>query len=134
MNSKLYRIENVAQKTGLTKRALRYYEEMELVTPIRTEAGYRLYSEEDIAEILRIKQFRESLGFNLNSVKYILELKKNLNNLLETENCDKEILESSIKEIENQIKLIEEKETALENMKSKYIDILQKLQSKKNRN
>lgn len=130
MNSKLYRIENVAQKTGLTKRALRYYEEMELVTPIRTEAGYRLYSEEDITEILRIKQFRESLGFNLNSVKYILDLKKNLNDLLETENCDKEKLESSIQEVKNQIELIEEKENALENMKSKYIDILRKLQSK----
>lgn len=130
MNSKLYRIENVAQKTGLTKRALRYYEEMELVTPIRTEAGYRLYSEEDISEILRIKQFRESLGFNLNSVKYILDLKKSLNDLLDTENCDKEKLESSIQEVKNQIELIEEKENALENMKSKYIDILRKLQSK----
>lgn len=131
MNSKLYRIENVAQKTGLTKRALRYYEEMELVTPIRTEAGYRLYSEDDIAEILRIKQFKESLGFNLSAVKDILELKKNLNAILADETYDEQRIDTSLCQVENLIKHIEEKEEALENMKSKYIDILNKLQSKK---
>jgi len=40
-----YRIEEVAARTGFTKRTLRYYEEMGLVTPAgRSEGNYRLYS------------------------------------------------------------------------------------------
>ena len=76
MDTKYYKIEEVAVKTGLTKRALRYYEDLELIMPKRTDASYRLYSEEDIENINRIKDLRESLGFCLNDVKVILELEK----------------------------------------------------------
>jgi len=78
MDTKYYKIEEVATKTGLTKRALRYYEDLELITPKRTDASYRLYSEEDIENIIRIKGFRKSLGFSLNDVKVIIELETDL--------------------------------------------------------
>src|SRR6476661_4626578 len=61
-----YRIEQVAARTGLTKRTLRYYEEIGLLPPpTRTEGNYRLYSAADIARLERIKRMRDLLGFSL---------------------------------------------------------------------
>ena len=60
------RIEQVAARTGLTKRTLRYYEEIGLLPPpTRTEGGYRLYSEADVQQLERIKRLKDLLGFSL---------------------------------------------------------------------
>src|SRR5215469_3736762 len=47
-----YSIEHVATRTGLTKRTLRYYEEVGLLPPAeRTEGNYRRYSEADVQRL-----------------------------------------------------------------------------------
>ena len=54
------RIEQVSARTGLTKRTLRYYEEIGLLAPpTRTEGGYRLYSQDDIQHLERIKRLKD---------------------------------------------------------------------------
>src|SRR6266581_2122644 len=69
-----YTIEQVATRTGLTKRTLRYYEEVGLLPPAgRTEGNYRRYSEADIQRIERIKELRNLLGFSLSDIRQILE-------------------------------------------------------------
>jgi DNA-binding transcriptional MerR regulator len=66
------RIEQVSARTGLTKRTLRYYEEIGLLAaPGRTEGGYRLYSEHDIQELERIKRLKDLLGFSLAEIREI---------------------------------------------------------------
>ena len=71
------RIEQVAARTGLTKRTLRYYEEIGLLpAPTRTEGGYRLYSEQDVQHLLRIKRLRDLLGFSLAEIREIAELEE----------------------------------------------------------
>jgi DNA-binding transcriptional MerR regulator len=68
------RIEQVAARTGLTKRTLRYYEEIGLLAPpTRTEGGYRLYSEADVAQLERIKRLRDLLGFSLAEIREIAQ-------------------------------------------------------------
>ncbi|HEV8190306.1 MAG TPA: MerR family transcriptional regulator [Ktedonobacterales bacterium] len=68
-----YRIEQVAERTGLTRRTLRYYEEIGLLPPPRrTEGNYRLYSEEDLAYIERIHQMKSALGLSLKEVEEFL--------------------------------------------------------------
>ncbi|WP_378955229.1 MerR family transcriptional regulator [Pelosinus sp. sgz500959] len=72
-----YKIEEVAKQTGLTKRALRYYEELGLIQPsTRTDGGYRLYSEEDITQIKYVKMSRELLGVSLGELKEYIDLEK----------------------------------------------------------
>ncbi len=62
----LFRIEQVAARTGLTKRTLRYYEEIGLLSaPSRTEGNYRLYTEADVVRLERICQLKEALGLTL---------------------------------------------------------------------
>ena len=70
----LLSIEQVAARTGLTKRTLRYYEEVGLLPPTgRTEGNYRRYSEEDIQRLDRIMKLRDLLGFSLADIRKLLD-------------------------------------------------------------
>lgn len=50
------KINEVEKRTGMTKKAIRFYEEQDLIHPDRAENGYREYSEEDIRDL-------EEIGF-----------------------------------------------------------------------
>lgn len=55
-----YRIKRVAHLTGINAATLRAWERRYgLVAPARTRAGYRLYSDEDVATLARIKALRD---------------------------------------------------------------------------
>ncbi len=68
-NNNYFRIEEVAKKTGLTQRTLRYYEDIQLIFPYRAESGYRFYTLEDLEKIQRIKEIKDCLGFSLHENK-----------------------------------------------------------------
>jgi DNA-binding transcriptional MerR regulator len=128
MDNKYYRIEDVAIKTGLTKRAIRYYEDIQLIKPVRSESSYRLYTEEDVDKIIRIRELRDSLGFSLNEVKDIFDLEQDLKKIFSKEKQDDALVDKSIKIIEQQLKLIEEKEQTLKKVKDKCVEVLEKLE------
>lgn len=67
-------ISDVAKKTGLTSKAIRFYEEKKLVTPpIRTDNGYRSYSAKHIEELTLLRQARQ-VGFTLDECRELLAL------------------------------------------------------------
>ncbi|MFT3803674.1 MAG: MerR family transcriptional regulator [Burkholderiaceae bacterium] len=70
--STLIPIRKAAQRLGVTARTLKYYEELGLVTPPRSEGRYRLYRQEDLERFERILRMR-SLGFSLNGIAEMLK-------------------------------------------------------------
>ena len=69
----LWRIGEVAKLTGVTTRALRYWEELGLLRPTsRTDGGERLYTPTDLRRVTRIRDLQELLGFSLEEVKAVL--------------------------------------------------------------
>lgn len=67
-------IGEVSARTGLTQRALRYWESRGLLAPpTRMEGGFRLYSEDDVARLARITEIKRLLGFSLAEIKQIME-------------------------------------------------------------
>jgi DNA-binding transcriptional MerR regulator len=67
-------IGEAAERSGLTQRTLRYYEEKGLLSPpTRMEGGFRLYSPEDMERIVRIRQFKDLLGVSLAEIKELLD-------------------------------------------------------------
>jgi len=65
----MYSIKTIAEKTGKTSRALRYYEQLGILTPdMRTEAGYRMYSDKAVFQIEWIDKLNR-LGFSLPEIK-----------------------------------------------------------------
>jgi DNA-binding transcriptional MerR regulator len=72
--SGLMQIGQVAERTGLSLRTIRWYEEEGLVGPTtRTGGGFRLYSEHDVARLEVIKQMKP-LGFSLEEMRQLLTL------------------------------------------------------------
>ncbi|MGJ6961925.1 MerR family transcriptional regulator [Streptosporangium sp. G11] len=49
------RIGELARRTGVSERALRYYEEQGLLNPERRPSGYRVYGDEDVSTVRRIR-------------------------------------------------------------------------------
>ncbi len=67
-------ISDVAKKTGLTSKAIRFYEEKGLVTPpLRSENGYRSYTQQHLDELTLLRQAR-LVGFNLEECGELVEL------------------------------------------------------------
>ena len=65
-------ISDVAKKTGLTSKAIRFYEEKGLVTPpLRSENGYRSYPD-DAVLALRIIATGQKAGFSLDELRALL--------------------------------------------------------------
>lgn len=63
----------MAERTGVSVRALRHYDEIGLLSPVRrTESGYRLYVGEDIARLHRIKALKQ-MGFSLTESRDLLD-------------------------------------------------------------
>jgi MerR family transcriptional regulator, thiopeptide resistance regulator len=55
------RIGEVAAATGVTVRTLRHYDALGLLVPAgRTDAGYRLYADEDVQRLYRILALRRA--------------------------------------------------------------------------
>lgn len=67
-----YRISELAEKCGVNKETIRYYERMGLLLePCRTHAGYRMFSEESVNRIMFIKRMQD-LGFSLAEITKLL--------------------------------------------------------------
>ncbi|ELN2737417.1 TPA: Cu(I)-responsive transcriptional regulator [Pluralibacter gergoviae] len=67
-------ISDVAKKTGLTSKAIRFYEEKGLVTaPMRSDNGYRNYTQKHLDELTLLRQAR-LVGFNLEECRELVHL------------------------------------------------------------
>lgn len=70
----LLRIQEVADETGLTPRAIRYYEEIGLLAPAARSGGdYRLYDADDLDRLRFIRGLRDDAGFSLSEIGQLLE-------------------------------------------------------------
>ncbi|KAA5970090.1 Cu(I)-responsive transcriptional regulator [Pantoea sp. M_9] len=67
-------ISDVARKTGLTSKAIRFYEEKGIVTPpLRSGNGYRHYDERHLEELHLLRQARQ-VGFTLDECRELVAL------------------------------------------------------------
>lgn len=70
---KAYKVKDIARITGVSVRTLHYYDEIGLLEPAgRTDAGYRLYNEDDLLRLQQILIGR-SLGMPLEEVRRWLD-------------------------------------------------------------
>ncbi|MEU4295119.1 MerR family transcriptional regulator [Kribbella sp. NPDC026596] len=67
-------IGEVAERTKLSLRTIRHYEEVGLVPPsARSKGGFRLYAESDVQRLLLIRKMKP-LGFTLEEMADLLNL------------------------------------------------------------
>lgn len=67
-------IGELAERTGLSLRTIRHYDEIGLLKPSgRTEGGFRLYTEPDLERLLLIRRMKP-LGFALEDMVELLNI------------------------------------------------------------
>lgn len=76
MGTASLQIGQVAQKTGLSVDAIRFYEKSGLLArPMRTQGGYRLYQAREIAD-LEFIQKAQRLGFSLDEIRELFSIQR----------------------------------------------------------
>lgn len=67
-----YTIGQLAQRCGISRTTLLYYEKLGLITPVgRSGGGYRLYSEREMARVEQVRQYRAA-GLELDAIAALL--------------------------------------------------------------
>ena len=67
-------ISRAAAECGVSERALRYYQQLGLLTPAgATPGGMRRYAPADLERVRRIRDLQSLLGFNLDEIRIILD-------------------------------------------------------------
>jgi DNA-binding transcriptional MerR regulator len=127
-------MEDVVRRTGLTPRAIRYYEEMGLLSPLgRTAGGFRLFTEAEIARLVRIKELQSLLGFSLAEIKETLHVEAARAELRQayqqtTDPATRgEIVDQGITLVQSQIRTIEERMARLAKLREEYRELLGRL-------
>ncbi len=110
MATKTLQIGEAAHATGVPPKTLRYYEELGLVQPDRTESGYRLYDARALDRIQFILKAKQ-LGFTLDEIADVVAMKDD-----ETEPCDRvsSLIESRLADIEVRVRYLTELKSELE--------------------
>lgn len=67
------RISEVARRVGISSSALRAWEALGLVKPLRTQSRYRLYSESDVRLLQRAIFLRRARGLNPTAIVHVLK-------------------------------------------------------------
>lgn len=71
----MLQVGEVSRKLGLNPQTLYFYERIGLIpSPLRTEAGYRLFSQEDVDRLAFITQTK-AMGLSLDDIREILAAK-----------------------------------------------------------
>ena len=118
-------IGEVAERTGVTQRTLRFYEEKGLLRPpSRMDGGFRLYSEQDVKRVEHIRRLQDLLGIALAEIKEMVEAEEVLRELRAQYRPDSAVtekrrqLERAIEVVQRQYTIVEQKTEQMEEMKA----------------
>lgn len=93
-NRPRYVISIAAEMLGTKTYTLRYYERVGIVQPRRSQGNIRLYSENDIVLLKKVRTLIDELGVNMAGVEVILNMLRQIQNLQDkNEELENEIAE-----------------------------------------
>ena len=110
----MYSSGKFAEKAHVTLRTIRYYDKMNLLKPsMHTEAGARLYSDQDFAKLQQILLFKY-LGFSLEEIREMTLASADPHFLNESLKIQKRLLQERQEELQSMILAVDQTSAALE--------------------
>ncbi|HEY3987452.1 Zn(2+)-responsive transcriptional regulator [Cedecea sp.] len=110
----MFRIGELAKLADVTPDTIRYYEKQNMMEhEIRTEGGFRLYSDSDLQR-LKFIRYAKQLGFTLEAIRELLSIRIDP----EHHTCQesKGIVESRLSEVESKIKELQNMRRSLQRL------------------
>ncbi|MBV4368257.1 Zn(2+)-responsive transcriptional regulator [Erwinia sp. BNK-24-b] len=110
----MYKIGQLAKLAEVTPDTIRYYEKQQMMEhEIRTEGGFRLYSENDLQR-LRFIRYGRQLGFTLEAIRELLSIRVDP----EHHTCQesKTIVQSRLSEVETMIAELQRMQRSLKRL------------------
>ena len=118
-------IGEVAERTSVTQRTLRFYEEKGLLKPpSRMDGGFRLYSEADVKRVNQIRRLQDLLGVALADIKEMVDAEEMLREIRAQYNPESGVaekrrqLEKATEVVQAQYAIVQQKMEQMHEMKS----------------
>jgi len=119
------RIGEVAERTGVTPRTIRYYEEIGLLPSVERRKGeHRLYDEADVERLQELKRLRDLLNLSLDELKQLVEAEEAraaIRRRLRATDSDAErlkLLDEALPHVETQLELVRRRLGELQNLET----------------
>jgi DNA-binding transcriptional MerR regulator len=124
------RIGEVAERTGLTPRTIRYYEEIGLlpIPPARRKGAHRAYDEGDVERLSEITRLRDLLNLSLDELKQLVEAEEARAGIRkqfrETESTPEQVrlLDAALPHVETQLELVRHRLEELRKLERQLVD------------
>ncbi|WP_329386150.1 MerR family transcriptional regulator [Streptomyces sp. NBC_01716] len=111
------KIGELSEKTGVSTRLLRYYEEVGILTPYRSANGYRGYGEPAIDRVLQIRELLE-VGLTTEMIREVLPCLGKAKDELPPEDCpaakDLDGLRRQLGNVKRRIDVLQRNQRAIE--------------------
>jgi DNA-binding transcriptional MerR regulator len=125
----MIRIGEVAERTGVTPRTIRYYEEIGLLAGgDRRKGSHRVYDDADVERISELKRLRDLLNLSLDELKELLEAEEARAALrrrfraTESDVERLEIVEAAVPYVETQLALVRRRKEELAKLEDELVD------------
>lgn len=110
----MYRIGELAKLADVTPDTIRYYEKQQMMEhKVRTEGGFRLYTETDLQRLKFIRYGRQ-LGFTLDSIRELLSIR--IDPAHHTCQESKSIVQARLNEVELRIEELQVMQCSLQRL------------------
>ncbi|MEZ6878492.1 Zn(2+)-responsive transcriptional regulator [Enterobacter sp. KBR-315C3_2022] len=107
----MYRIGELAKLANVTPDTIRYYEKQQMIDhELRTEGGFRLYTDNDLQR-LRFIRYARQLGFTLESIRELLSIR--IDPQHHTCQESKSIVQARLDEVEERIQELQTMQRSL---------------------
>ena len=125
----MLRIGEIAGRSGVTPRTIRYYEELGLLPKSEREQGkHRVYTEADIERVQELKRLRDLLGLSLDELRTMVaaedvraEIRRRFR---ETDSPDEQraLLDEALPHLDTQIGLVRRRLEELQELEADLVE------------
>jgi DNA-binding transcriptional MerR regulator len=126
----MIRIGEVAERTGLTPRTIRYYEEIGLLPgpPERRKGEHRAYDDNDVERLGELTRLRDLLNLSLEELKQLVEAEearaaiRRKFNETESDSERLRLLDAALPHVETQLGLVRHRMDELKRLEDELVE------------
>jgi DNA-binding transcriptional MerR regulator len=132
------RIGEIAERSGVTPRTIRYYEELGLLPRSEREQGkHRIYTEVDVERLCQLTRLRDLLGLSLEELRSMItaeDVRADIRRRFhETDSREEQLalLDETLPHIEAQLALVRRRVAALQELESELVERRKRVQRRR---